>query len=166
MIMYATKVTSFLFLISLATPIEGDLKNGRADKIWYDCSAAADGLYIGDCTHFYRCDNQTTRMLPCPANLVVNELQMWCDYKDMVQPPCGTAPNCSGIIDGNYADYSSRCQQYYTCHHGLFYGFTKCAANLIFNPEKNTCDWPFLVKPPCGTGNERVWPGKADHAGD
>nr|KAG5690942.1 hypothetical protein BaRGS_034328 [Batillaria attramentaria] len=138
-------------------------KNGRPDNTYYDCTGLDDGLYIGDCTHFYRCDNETTRMLPCPGNLVVNEKQMWCDYKDLVKPPCGTAPNCTGIIDGKYPDYKSRCQQFYTCLHEDFYGYTKCAANLIFNPEKDNCDWPFLVKPPCGSGNERVWPSKANN---
>ena len=49
--------------------------------------------------------------------------------KDLVKPPCGTAPNCTGIINGNYPDYGSRCQQYFTCQHEEFYGYTKCAAS-------------------------------------
>lgn len=54
-------------------------KDGKPDDTFYDCTGLDDGLYIGDCTHFYRCENETTRMLPCPGKLVVNEKQMWCD---------------------------------------------------------------------------------------
>ncbi|KAK6192446.1 hypothetical protein SNE40_003912 [Patella caerulea] len=137
----------------------------KSEKPKWNCTDIEDGLYIGDCLNFYRCQNETTRHLPCPGDLVVNEKQMWCDYKDLVAPPCGTAPNCTGIIDGNYPDYSRRCQYYYTCLHNDFYGFTKCAANLLYNPEKNNCDWAFLVKPPCGGAAEHVYPEKPDRVG-
>ncbi|XP_025091511.1 uncharacterized protein LOC112562445 [Pomacea canaliculata] len=160
--MNAAAAILFVCIVNVVHRTEGVPKDGKPDDTFYDCTGLDDGLYIGDCTHFYRCENETTRMLPCPGKLVVNEKQMWCDYKSLVKPPCGTAPNCTGIIDGNYPDFSSRCQQFYTCLHEEFYGYTKCAASLIFNPEKNNCDWPFLVKPPCGTGSERVWPSKPD----
>ncbi|XP_046543542.1 uncharacterized protein LOC124253761 [Haliotis rubra] len=124
-------------------------------KDW--CEDLEDGMYISDCTTFYRCVNETTEYLPCPNNLVANEKQMWCDYKDLVKPPCGTAPNCTGM-DGNYPDYARKCQYYFTCLHDDFYGYTRCAANLLFNPEKNNCDWPWLVKAPCGTAQGNVWP--------
>ncbi|XP_046333103.2 uncharacterized protein LOC124115963 [Haliotis rufescens] len=137
------------------------LANGRRTvrksvyKQW--CEDLEDGMYISDCTTFYRCVNETTEYLPCPSNLVANEKHMWCDYKDLVKPPCGTAPNCTGM-DGNYPDYARKCQYYFTCLHDDFYGYTRCAANLLFNPEKNNCDWPWLVKPPCGTAQGNVWP--------
>ena len=43
------------------------------------CVGKKNGLYIGGCTSFYRCKDEETEHVPCPVDLVVNELYMYCD---------------------------------------------------------------------------------------
>ncbi|XP_014774060.1 peritrophin-1 [Octopus bimaculoides] len=115
------------------------------------CINKQNGLYIGGCRWFYRCKDGKTVNISCPHDLVVNKLYMYCDYLDKVDPPCGTAPNCTGLWDGNYPDYSRSCKFYYSCLRDKFHGYVKCPASLFFDPTKEACDWPNLIAPPCGT---------------
>ncbi|XP_071093454.1 uncharacterized protein [Haliotis cracherodii] len=70
--------------------------------------------------------------------------------------PCADIVDCSKRADKRYVDIdnkdpSNKCKTYYTCHNGYFYGHNYCPGVLVFNEEKQYCDWIYDVKPPCGT---------------
>ncbi|KAK3711290.1 hypothetical protein QZH41_015008 [Actinostola sp. cb2023] len=60
----------------------------------------------------------------------------------------GTSGFCASKPDGVYP-YPKDCGSFYHCSHGISY-IKKCPANLRWNQESKTCDWPHNVK--CGQG--------------
>jgi Chitin binding Peritrophin-A domain len=55
---------------------------------------------------------------------------------------------CAGRNLGDFVAHPAKCDTYYQCTHDEPIEF-KCLDSLLFNQEKNICDWPQNVK--CGT---------------
>ncbi|KAM3727042.1 Chitin-binding domain protein [Dirofilaria immitis] len=123
------------------------------------CKGQKDGLYAVGCTEkFYSCSNGISVGLECPADLVFNVDNGFCDYRknviacnghqSMISNEIdavgeGTASNlvsgCSILEDGIYG--LSPCGSgYYHCWHGAT-SFAKCAYGLVFNPSLKRCDF-------------------------
>ncbi|XP_048775921.1 chitin-binding domain protein cbd-1-like [Ostrea edulis] len=116
-----------------------------------DCSTMPDGVYEAGCRSFARCTGAEVTIVDCDKGNVYNNATGSCDDPHNVPPPCGVFRDCSNKKDGKYADMDEHCRSYYTCFKGAFLGHNKCPANLVFNEDLQTCDWPESVKPPCGS---------------
>ncbi|XP_039257738.2 uncharacterized protein LOC120334321 [Styela clava] len=70
-----------------------------------------------------------------------------------IKPP--TEP-CKGIQFGRL--YNWDCESYYVCLQGFEKPFVmRCPINLLFDESKQTCNWRFLVPPPCDNYYQQDW---------
>ena len=62
--------------------------------------AALELLQLLDCEYYIQCgeQNQANGVNKCPEGLVFNEKEKYCDYPEMVAPPCGSLAWLSRIL--------------------------------------------------------------------
>ncbi|CAD0202237.1 unnamed protein product [Chrysodeixis includens] len=140
----------------------------------------ADGVLVAheNCRHFYKCFQGYPVELSCPGILLYNADQAYCDWPNNVD--CGDrytedreddnnnnnapvskhpgnhdnsndAPSiCAALGSDGILVAHEKCNQFYKCHEGLPVAL-KCPSTLMYNSEKQYCDWPANVE--CG---ERV----------
>lgn len=58
------------------------------------------------------------------------------------------------MTDGYYRDEHD-CHKFYHCANGLPYHIT-CTGGLVFNPETEICDWPYMV-PVCANSMRKIF---------
>ncbi|KAL0870676.1 hypothetical protein ABMA27_005623 [Loxostege sticticalis] len=123
----------------------------------------SDGVLVAHekCNNYYICDHGTPVAQTCPANLYFNPKNDECDWPKNVNckgriipgpikdenvgagnsdpskaPYICAAKNSSGVLVAHEI-----CNNYYICVNGKPLA-QRCPASLVFNPEKDECDWP------------------------
>ncbi|XP_029651701.1 chitin-binding domain protein cbd-1-like [Octopus sinensis] len=127
------------------------LQQSTATDVGVDCSTVPDGYYEISCKSFVQCKNGKKYQHYCKGNTVLDKRDMKCKDPDDVPKPCGEYRDCSKRKDGRYPDLDNKCKSYFTCENGHFMGHNLCPAGLVFSKKLQLCDWPYNVKPPCGT---------------
>ncbi|KAK7506103.1 hypothetical protein BaRGS_00002825 [Batillaria attramentaria] len=148
------KVERILALREKISELEDDIEECRFyfwTALGFDCAGVADGVYEAGCKSFTVCANGVATLTECDRTQVYNSATGACADEGSVGPPCGTLKDCTTLADGKYADTDQQCTSYYTCAGGTFFGHNFCAGGLVFNEDKQTCDWPDDTDPPCGT---------------
>ena len=118
------------------------------------------------CSHFYKCIDSEPVAFSCPGDLLFNSDKSYCDWPRNVN--CGdriipgeTSKSDSGQdndtgdlrlaiticstegSDGMFLTHAN-CNLFYECHDGIPV-VVDCPPHLLYNPEKQTCDWPTYV---------------------
>uniref|UniRef100_A0A2A4JAZ3 Chitin-binding type-2 domain-containing protein n=1 Tax=Heliothis virescens TaxID=7102 RepID=A0A2A4JAZ3_HELVI len=133
------------------------------------------------CNQFYKCSDGHPITLDCPGNLLFNTDKNNCDWVKNVYCGDRTLPesnedrndldsNTPRIFNGVPKDFNqvmalcaaegsdsmllahARCNHFYKCHESRAVELT-CPGNLLYNMEKEFCDWPTYVE--CG---DRIMP--------
>ncbi|VDP46062.1 unnamed protein product, partial [Heligmosomoides polygyrus] len=130
-----------------------------------DCKGEKNGYHSKGCTaDFIYCADGIASPMTCPPLLVFNEKKGYCDYVENcsatpapapasrpiapvpipappapvhAQPPIG--PECTGRPSGFYAKGCT--SEFVYCEEGMAV-LMKCPSSLVFNAEKNYCDYP------------------------
>nr|CDJ82147.1 Chitin binding protein domain containing protein [Haemonchus contortus] len=129
-----------------------------APLTFVDCKGKKDGYYSSGCvSEFVYCVDGVPTLMKCPSSLVFNAKNGYCDYPEACSsPPAQAAPavppststsgpssqmslDCTGRGDGYFAIGCS--SDFVYCSDGIA-TFMKCPASLVFNAEKNYCDYP------------------------
>ncbi|XP_046361555.1 uncharacterized protein LOC124138751 [Haliotis rufescens] len=116
-----------------------------------DCTGQPDGIYEYTCFSYTRCIQGVAVEIRCNSTDIFDPNQQRCVTPTGGYWPCTNVVNCQNLADNRYPDYNEGCQSYYTCHNGLFLGNSFCPDGLVFDFEKQLCNWPYNVPPPCGT---------------
>jgi len=119
-----------------------------AAALGMNCTGMPDGNYEIGCRSFAKCAGGKSEIVSCDIDMAYNQGTGMCDDAKNVAPPCGVKKDCSSLSDGKYADTNNGCKSYYTCVAGQFAGHNFCPANLLFNEQLQSCDWP--KNSPCG----------------
>ncbi|XP_069691017.1 peritrophin-1-like [Periplaneta americana] len=102
-----------------------------------------------DCHWFFHCSNGVPYCKECPANLHWNKQLDTCDYP--YRAGCAVTPCPAGPIPAcPYPDpalsvffpHPNDCNWFFHCSNGVAY-CKQCPANLHWNVELNTCDYPY-----------------------
>ncbi|XP_035223247.1 fibrillin-3-like isoform X2 [Stegodyphus dumicola] len=120
-----------------------------------DCEATGDpamcpepfGIfpYPGDCKKFLYCENSVAHVRKCDPELEFDPENKVCSTP---KGYCGSVtidPHCkrpTGLFP-----YAGNCSLFYQCENGVSY-LKACNSPLLFNPQKEVCDWPENVE--CG----------------
>ncbi|ELT95632.1 hypothetical protein CAPTEDRAFT_213333 [Capitella teleta] len=116
-----------------------------------NCVGMPDGAYGGGCRAFYRCLGGVAYFVECKEGFAFNRNTGGCSSLTSAPAPCGKWRDCRSLPDAKYPDTERWCRFYYTCDKGQFLGHNECNPGLVFNFEKQVCDWPAnVVAPPCG----------------
>lgn len=133
----------------------------------------SEGVLVAhdNCRHFYKCVQGFPVELSCPGILLYNSDKGYCDWPNNVNcgdryvdereddinasvsdPPRHDNPNdapsiCAALGSDGILVAHEKCNQFYKCHEGLPVAL-KCPSNLMYNSEKQYCDWPANVE--CG----------------
>ncbi|KAK3591078.1 hypothetical protein CHS0354_005475 [Potamilus streckersoni] len=127
------------------------------------CTGKRNGNYqhCSDCHQYVACSNEIKYVMPCPSNLVWDDVKKRCEWTSRtcgtVKPPTtttkptstiypGCVESCSGQRNGNY-QHCSECNQYVACSNGIKY-VMPCPSNLVWDDVKKRCEW---TSPTCGT---------------
>ncbi|XP_026750061.2 dentin sialophosphoprotein-like [Galleria mellonella] len=125
-----------------------------------------------NCNQYYHCKHGELLVRNCPVGLVFNDELDLCDWPDNVncdrtvvppKPPSGggsdvssEAENDGDSTNNNPGEASiicaaedsdgiliahENCNQFYKCSNGLPVTIS-CPLDLLYNPEKENCDWP------------------------
>ncbi|XP_013413014.1 uncharacterized protein LOC106175515 [Lingula anatina] len=140
-----------------ATKLQGEIKappinHGKVRPTThsdFDCSKRSDGVIESGCRAFYRCVSGKTFFVECDYNYVLNTDIGDCDRRENAPAPCGVKQDCMEKENGKYADAERDCTYYYTCHEGHFMGTNKCNPGLVFNEDRQICDWPDSAAESC-----------------
>nr|XP_022328094.1 uncharacterized protein LOC111127283 [Crassostrea virginica] len=120
-----------------------------------ECYKHGDGAYSHNCRTYILCHNNHGTLHYCPnppaTDTVFDARTGRCDNPNNVPPPCGMWQDCSVLGDRRYADISTNCTSYYTCHKGTYFGHNFCDKGVVFDETMQLCNWPQNVAPPCGT---------------
>ncbi|XP_049875056.1 chondroitin proteoglycan 2-like [Pectinophora gossypiella] len=150
----------------------GNADPSQAEKI---CAQAdSDGVLIAhkDCHKFYKCSEGKAVTLSCPINLLYNPEMEYCDWPDNVQcgskivnkkkiqyvavyklpvkPLSNSDPSQAQAIcaklesDGTLVAHED-CSKFYKCSEQKPVA-QSCPLDLLYNPEKEYCDWPANVE--------------------
>ncbi|XP_050562071.1 chondroitin proteoglycan 2-like [Spodoptera frugiperda] len=141
------------------------------------CAAEdSDGILVAheNCNQFYKCSEGKPAALDCPQNLLYNPEKEYCDWEWNVD--CGNRIKPDDVSNGNSNEDPDQgsggnsdpsqapaicaaensdgilvahenCNQFYKCSEGKPAALD-CPQNLLYNPEKEYCDWPWNVD--CG----------------
>ncbi|BFZ01121.1 hypothetical protein BsWGS_04160 [Bradybaena similaris] len=121
-----------------------------------DCSTRPDGYYPdeqGRCGIFFRCALGMFRGYDeCPPGTVFDPAIPACQTYSLASSPCGEShtAQCTGKMDGYYADPYGRCTNYFQCQRGVFQQYLSCDLG-IFDPLTQKCVLSAeLTVRPCG----------------
>ncbi|KAG7300326.1 hypothetical protein JYU34_015915 [Plutella xylostella] len=100
-----------------------------------------------DCSKFYKCAYGEPVEQDCPAGLLYNQKQQYCDYPENVS--CGQTarsgewlPNgCPSSPTVHWLLPAENCNQYYQCVRGDKV-LLQCMAGLHYNKVLQVCDYP------------------------
>ncbi|XP_041348260.1 U-scoloptoxin(01)-Cw1a-like [Gigantopelta aegis] len=115
------------------------------------CTNKPNGIYEHGCRAWTTCINGIANTTECKEEHVFDSQTQECRDPSQVPPPCGMLKDCTNLKDGKYADTGQKCQTYYTCSGGTFFGHNFCPKGTVFNEVLQSCDWPQDTPPPCGT---------------
>ncbi|XP_067671496.1 uncharacterized protein [Haliotis asinina] len=126
------------------------------------CVCAKTAIYEYTCFSYSLIDEHgVIAEIRCNSTEVFDPAVNTCVTPQKGHWPCADVVDCSTLPDKRYTDVDNKepdkkCKTYYTCHNGYFYGHNYCPGVLVFNEEKQYCDWEYDVKPPCGSLNTVV----------
>nr|AGC94490.1 peritrophin-like protein [Spodoptera litura] len=135
----------------------------------------SDGVLVAheNCNQFYKCFGGEPAVLDCPPNLLYNPEREYCDWPENVDCSNRIKPDdISGgkpnedkgpeQVSGGNSDPSQapaicaaegsdgvlvaheNCNQFYKCYRGEPAALD-CPQNLLYNPEREYCDWEWNV---------------------
>ncbi|KAL3884948.1 hypothetical protein ACJMK2_025047 [Sinanodonta woodiana] len=120
------------------------------------CVARVNGNYqhCSDCHTYVACSNGYRYIMPCPSNLVWDDVRKRCEWTSLtcnarmysgmlLQPRHGCVNSCVGQLDGNY-QHCSDCHRYVACSN--WYKYTMpCPSNLVWDDIRKRCEWMSLT---------------------
>ncbi|KAK3591077.1 hypothetical protein CHS0354_005474 [Potamilus streckersoni] len=130
----------------------------------YSCVGKINGnyQYCPDCRKYVACSNGNQYIMPCPANLVWDDILKRCEWKSSTCPESTTERptlsvcvySCVGKINGNY-QYCPDCRKYVACSNGNQY-IMPCPANLVWDDILKRCEWKSSTCPESTTARPTV----------
>ncbi|XP_052737182.1 mucin-2-like [Bicyclus anynana] len=141
-----------------STETPNDLPPDSIQLFGYNCPES-DGFYAvaSNCDVYVECKSDIAIQHTCPDGLHFNSNASWPDYPcgypsevkckagDVVQEPRPT--NECPHRNGFFPPLNGDCGSYLVCHAGVAI-LNHCPPGLVFNFEKDVCDWPVNV-PSC-----------------
>jgi len=112
----------------------------------FSCKPGETRVVEIGCWGYDKCENGNPVTHYCTGGKVFERDSMSCVVSGHTS--CNLARDCSNKANGMYADMEDNCETYYRCDGGRFLGHFYCPANLVFNEEKQLCDFDYNV-PAC-----------------
>lgn len=95
---------------------------------------------LNDKKIYYECRSGEPKQMVCPGDLEFNPKKKVCDWPRKPNQAVGECPKTDPEVPVILPD-SDDCSVYYVCYDGQpFKGI--CPEDLLFNPERNYCDFP------------------------
>ncbi|XP_037904525.1 fibrillin-3-like [Hermetia illucens] len=114
------------------------------------------GIAEDNCHSFFKCVGLHAMVQSCPPGLSFNSLKDECDWPHVGEcfDSRGLAvrqPPCLGAETGTFAEnLEDGCKSFFICNNNVAIE-QRCQDGMLFNAEKNVCDWPQNVR--CGIGH-------------